>query len=46
MISQKDGNLELPEEIIDADNILGWDNDQYGYSYTLFEQILHLMGRG
>lgn len=46
MISQKDGNLELPEGIIDADNILGWDNDQYGYSYTLFEQILHLMGRG
>lgn len=46
MISQKDGSLELPEGIIDAENILGWDNDQYGYSYTLFEQILHLMGRG
>ena len=46
MISQKDGSLDLPEGIIDAENILGWDDDQYGYSYTLFEQILQLMGSG
>lgn len=46
MISQKDGTLELPEGIIDGGNILDWKENESDYSYTLFDQIISLMGRG
>lgn len=47
-ISLKDGSVVLPEEIINAENILDWNmlSRQEMYSNTIFEKIVSLMGRG
>lgn len=47
-ISLKDGSIMLPDEIINAENILDWNmlSRQEMYSTTIFDRILSLMGRG
>lgn len=47
-ISQKDGGLMVPENIIDGKDLLDWDNlkKDYMYSYSIYEKILSIMGRG
>ncbi len=48
MISGKDGSIELPEGVIEAEKILDWGNlmDEDMYSYLLKEKILSIMGKG
>ncbi|MFR1323806.1 MAG: hypothetical protein ACLSBL_01730 [Ezakiella massiliensis] len=40
-ISQKDGSLVLPDEVIDAEDLLDWDSliYEYGYSETMYKII-------
>lgn len=47
-LSLKDGSVMLPDEIINAENILDWNmlSRQEMYSNTIFEKIVSLMGRG
>lgn len=47
-LSLKDGSVMLPDEIINAENILDWNmlRRQEMYSNTIFEKIVSLMGRG
>lgn len=47
-LSLKDGSVMLPDEIINAENILDWNmlSRQEMYSNTIFQKIVSLMGRG
>ena len=47
-LSLKDGSVMLPDEIINAENILDWDmlSREEMFSNTIFEKIVPLMGRG
>lgn len=47
-ISLKDGSLELPDEVMNAENILDWKSliRKDSYSYTMYERILSIMGMG
>lgn len=47
-ISLKDGRLQLPKEVTNAEDILDWNQfvQKDTYSPILFERILSIMGRG
>ncbi|WP_288554487.1 hypothetical protein [uncultured Levyella sp.] len=47
-ISLKDGRLQLPKEVTNAEDILDWNHfvQKDTYSPILFERILSIMGRG
>ena len=47
-ISQKDGSLVLPDQVIDAEGLLDWDSliFEHGYSVTMYKIINSLIPKG
>lgn len=48
MISGKDGSIVVPDCVVDGEKVIDWPKmvEEEMYSYTLFDKILTVMGRG
>ena len=48
VISLKDGHLILPEEVVDADDILDWRKLMMNevYSHTMYERLVYILNKG